>query len=160
MTNILVPTEFTPASLKMAESALKNGSYEKCNLVLFHAFEPPSPFDLLGAPYRDPSCELMTEAFRQACKQLKDDHAKKINKIMVRCMTGNTRPLFRNFAEAHDIDLIYCPEDYFFKPVHARSVDPLYLFKHCGIPVLKTGIQKTAPVFQPSFFAGGTVSAQ
>ena len=161
MTNILVPTDFTPASLQIAEGALKNGSYEKCNLVLFHAFDfPSSPYDLLGAPYPDPSCELMTEPFRQACRQLKDDYGKSVNKIIVRCMTGNTRALFRNFAEANDIDLIYCPEDYFFKPAHARSVDPLYLFKKCGIPVIKAGVRKTTSVFGSAFFPAVTMSAQ
>lgn len=161
MTNILVPTDFTPASLKMAESALKSGNYEKCNLILFHAFElPSSPFDLLDPCYRDPFCGLMTEKFRLACKQLKDDYPQKINKIMVRYMTGSTRAVFRNFAEANDIDLIYCPEDYVFRPIHARSIDPLYLFKKCSIPVVRSGAAKVEPVYGPSYFSSFRVSAQ
>jgi hypothetical protein len=145
----------------MAEGALKNGNYEKCTIVLFHAFDlPSSPFDMLGACQRDPSCELMTETFRQACKQLKDEYAKQVNKIIVRCMIGNSKALFRNFAEANDIDLIYCPEEYYFKPVHVRSVDPVYLFKKCGIPVVKSSAWKTEPVFQPSYYSAIRVSAQ
>jgi hypothetical protein len=161
MTNILVPTDFTPASLKMAENALKIGNYDKCNLVLFHAFQmPDSPYDILGACYRDPSCELITEQFRLACKQLKDEYAKKVNGIYVRCLTGSTRAVFRNFAEANDIDLIYCPEEYVFRPAHTRSVDPCYLFKKCGIPMLKSGAFKTEPVYNPGYFSGVPVTAQ
>ncbi len=145
----------------MAEDALKTGSFEKCNLILFHAFDLPlSPFDILATPYRDPSCELMTEPFRQACKQLKDEYAKKVAKIVVRCLTGNTRAVFRNFAEANDIDLIYCPETYVFKPAHARSLDPVCLFKKCGIPVVKAGAFKAEPVYMPAYFSGIPVSAQ
>jgi nucleotide-binding universal stress UspA family protein len=161
MANILVPTDFTPASLKLAENALRNGSFEKCNLILFHAFAlPSSPFDLLGASSSNPSGELMTEKFRQACKQLKDDYPQKVNKIVVRCMTGDTRAVFRNFAEANDIDLIYCPDEYVFKPAHARSVDPVYLFKKCGIPVVKTSTWKPEPVFRPAYFSTVQVSTQ
>lgn len=161
MTNILVPTDFTPASLKFAEGALKNVSVEKCNIVLYHAFAmPSSPFDLLGGSLHDPSCELITESFRQACKQLKDDHTKMVNKIIVRSMIGNTKALFRNFIEANDIDLIYCPEEFYFKPVHSRSVNPLSLFKKCGIPVLKDGNRKTASIFNAPYFNTIPVTAQ
>lgn len=152
MTNILVPTDFTPASLKIAEGALRSGNYEKCNLILFHAFEIPFyPQDLVGG-YKDPSGELMTESFRQACRQLKEEYGKQVNKIMVRCMTGSTRVLFRNWAEANDIDLIYCPDTYYFKPVHERSVDPLYLFRKCGIPVVKNYVAREEQVSHPSYY--------
>ncbi|HUC81723.1 MAG TPA: universal stress protein [Flavisolibacter sp.] len=161
MTNILVPTDFTAASLKMAENALNSGNFEKCNLVLFHAFEmPSSPFDLLFSNYKDPSGELITESFRQACKQLKDEHAKRVGKIIIRCMNGDTRAVFRNFAEANEIDLIYCPEDYVFQPVHVRSVNPLYLFKKCAIPVLKNRSQKQETVFSPAYLSAIPVPAR
>ena len=138
MTNVLIPTDFTASSLKMAESALRNENLEKCNIILFHAFAmPESPFDLLAATAKDPACELMNEPFRQACKQLKDQYSSRVSKIIVRCMTGDSKAVFRNFAEANDIDLIYCPENYVFKQIHHRSVNPCYLFEKCGIPVMK-----------------------
>jgi hypothetical protein len=161
MTNILVPTDFTPASLKLAENAMNSGNYEKCNLVLFHAFDlTTSPYDLLGNRHIDPSCELMNEAFRQACKQLKDDYGKKINKIVVRSMLGNTRAVFRNFVEANDIDIIYCPENYQFRPVHARSIDPCYLFRKAAVPVIKSLVRKTEKAFETSYFNNMQMSTQ
>jgi hypothetical protein len=161
MINILVPTDFTADSLMLAENALKNSNIEKCNIVLFHAFQPPaSPLDMLGAGHRDPSCELMTESFRQACKQLKDANVTRINKIIVRCMTGSTRAVFRNFIEANDIDFIYCPNEYCFLPVHARSVDPQYLFSKCGIPVLKSGVRKTENAYEQSFITSFPMAAR
>lgn len=161
MTNILVPTDFTPASLKLAENAVNSGNYERCNLVLFHAFDiTTSPYDMLVSGYVDPSCELMNEPFRQACKQLKDDYGKKINKIIVRSMAGNTRAVFRNFVEANDIDLIYCPEDYHFRPVHPRSIDPCYLFRKAAVPVVKSAERKSGPAYEPSYFNTMQISTQ
>ena len=138
MTNILVPTDFTVNSLKLAAKALRNDRIGRCNLILFHAFElPESPFDLLGSRYKDPAGELMNEPFRQACKQFKENYSQKVSKVIVRTLIGDTRNVFRNFAEANDIDLIYCPEDYVFLKAHKRSVNPTSLFKNCGVPFLK-----------------------
>jgi hypothetical protein len=39
-------------------------------------------------------------------------------------------------------------------------VDPCYLFKKCGIPMLKSGAFKTEPVYNPGYFSGVTVAAQ
>lgn len=162
MTNVLIPTDFRPASLKLAAAAVRNGDYGKCNIVLFHAFSmPDSPFDLLGSRVHDPACQCMTEAFRQACKQLKDEHPQLINKIIVRSMTGDTRNVFRNFVEAHDIDLIYCPDEFVFAPAHERSLDPLPFFGKCGVPVVKTARrQQPETVFAKPVFASVQLSAQ
>jgi hypothetical protein len=153
MTNVLVPTDFTAASLKLAEAALKNENLQKCNLILFHAFGLPDlPIDLLMSGRKDPAGELMNEPFRQACKQLKDAYPSRIGKIVVRCLQGNTRAVFRNFVEANDIDLIYCPEDYVFVPVHNRSIDPCYFFQKSGVPVMKSIERKTENAFKAPAF--------
>ncbi|MEO5888832.1 MAG: universal stress protein [Ferruginibacter sp.] len=153
MTNILVPTDFTAASLKLAESAIKQAGERSINIVLFHAFELPfSEFDLLSPDYREPACHLVNEPFRQACKQLKNDYPKQLAKIVVRCMNGNTKALFRNFAEANDIDLIFYPDGYMYFKIHKRSLDPRPFFKKCGIPMLtETPISKTPMLSNPNF---------
>jgi hypothetical protein len=162
MTNILIPTDFSAGSVKFAEDALNiAGSMSKCNIVFFHAFEIPSfPFELLGERVKDPSGTLMTEDFRLACKQLKNENIHLIGKINVRCMKGSTRPLFRNFVDANDIDLIYCPEDFVFVPVHERSVDPLPLFKKCGVPLIKTVKHKSNIIWGRTIQPALQVSSQ
>ena len=46
MNNILIPTDFTTASLRLTEQALHNTKGKQVNIILFHAFEldmyPPS----------------------------------------------------------------------------------------------------------------------
>jgi hypothetical protein len=153
MTNVLIPTDFSPASLRHVEAFLQQENLQKCNILLFHAFGLPDlPFELLTATGRDPVCELMNEPFRQACKKLKDEYPGRVGKVLVRCMTGDSQALFRNFVDANDVDLIYCPDNYAFKPAHKLSVDPCYLFRKCGTPVLRAVSKASASTQkQPAF---------
>lgn len=160
MTNVLIPTDFSPASLKLAAAAVRNGDYGKCNIVLFHAFSlPDSPFDLLGGR-QDPTVQCMREDFRQACKQLKDEHPQLINKIIVRTMQGSTHNLFRNFVEANDIDIIYCPDEFQFVPAHQRSLNPVAFFGKCGVPVAKAAHKQPSTTFVSPAFSPVQFSTQ
>jgi hypothetical protein len=137
MTNILVPTDFTPASFQLAEQALQAMEGRPVNITLFHAFEiSDSETDLLtnrSKPYQS----LLTESFRLSCKQLKDQYPKQLQKICFKFMDGSTARLFRNFVDANEIDMIFCPDHYNYIPVHKQSVDPRPLFKKSGITVLR-----------------------
>ncbi len=148
MTNVLVPTDFTPASLKGIEQAIKNFTDGKVNIFLFHAFEITQfPFEMIRFGYKEPSVELANEPFRLACKQLKEAFPKEISKIMVRCMNGDTRAVFKNFADANDVDFIWYPDNYIFTKVHKQSVNPISLFKKCGVQFLKPASKKNEPVY-------------
>ena len=57
------------------------------------------------------------------------------------------RALFKNFLDANDIDLIFCPDSYVYKKTHYRSIDPCFFFDKCGIPVIKTQERKKEPVY-------------
>ncbi|MGV3768073.1 MAG: universal stress protein [Chitinophagaceae bacterium] len=137
MRHILVPTDFTPASLKMVEQAVKTLDGQKLDIILFHAFELPFfVSDLVGSAKRQPYHDLVTDEFRSACKQLKDQFPRSIHRIQFRFMQGDTVALFRNFLDANEIDMIVCPEYYQYRKVHERSINPTTFFKKSGIPVL------------------------
>ncbi|MFT3932445.1 MAG: universal stress protein [Chitinophagaceae bacterium] len=137
MTNILIPTDFSPASLHLAEQAILALEGSRLNIVLFHAFElPDSAFDLVGPSRKKPYYDLLTDAFRQSCKQLKEQHTRTVQKIGFKCMEGNSASLFRNFVDANDIDIIICPVYYEFVPVHKQSIDPRPFFKKSGVRIL------------------------
>lgn len=147
MTNILVPTDFTGASLQLAIQAVQATAARPANIFLFHAFEmPSSEFDLLDAFRPKPYARAFTDLFRQECKQLKEKYPKEIQTIQFRFMEGSTAALFRNFIDANDIDIIYCPEHYQFKPVDKKSVDPIPLFNKSGVPVVKGTPAQSKPV--------------
>ena len=161
MTNILIPTDFTAASLQLAEQTVKAFDTRNANIILFHAFElPASEFDLLVPGRRKPYAELMTDEFRHACKQFKSKYPQAVQIISFRFMEGNSAPLFRNFVDANEIDLIVCPDHYQYVPVHKLSADPRPLFRKSGIKVIrefsrpqKNVYSKTNEIIEPVFLA-------
>lgn len=158
MINILIPTDFTATSVKMVDQAIKSTTENAVNCILFHAFSlPDSPHDLLGSGYREPALGLMNEAFRQACKQLKDDNPKKVNKIFIRCMNGDTKAVFRNFVDANDIDLIYFPDNFTYSRIHEQSVNPTTFFKKSGLPIINETCIKRELVINNKYLSGAAV---
>ncbi len=138
MRNVLIPTDFSVASLELADKTAQSLEGESLNIILFHAFEIPffvsDVFDIRGKlPYAD----LVTEAFRNACKRVKLQHPKTIRSIVIRHQYGNTAAVFRNFVDANDIDLIVCPDFYVYQAVHTGSVNPVPLFQKGGVPLMK-----------------------
>ncbi len=64
-------------------------------------------------------------------------------------MEGSSAPLFRNFVDANEIDIIVCPDHFQHVPVHKQSVDPRPLFKKSGIRVLRElGVRKRETGYQ------------
>ncbi len=159
MQNVLIPTDFNPANVKLIEQAVKNCE-KKVNIVLFHAFAlPDSAFDLLTSDYKKAEIAFMTEPFRLACKQLKDANPQIVNKVTVKCMQGNTAALFRNFVEANDIDIICCPVSFNYASIHARSINPIPLFKKARIPQVKELVKSKEYVFNNKMIFNNEMSA-
>ncbi|HOZ77207.1 MAG TPA: universal stress protein [Ferruginibacter sp.] len=150
MTNILIPTDFTASSLQLAEQAVLALETKNATIILFHAFElPTSEYELLAPGRSKPWANLVTDNFRQLCKQFKDQNPKAVNKICFKFMEGSSAPLFRNFVDANEIDIIVCPDHFQHVPVHKQSVDPRPLFKKSGIRVLRElGVRKRETGYQ------------
>lgn len=146
MTNVLIPTDFSNASFQLAKQAILSLNGRKLNITMFHAFEMPDPFELLDRCRKKPYQDLVNESFRQNCKQLKDQFPDQVQKICFNCMEGNTAAMFRNFAEANEIDFIIYPEHYQFIPANKISVDPGPLFKKSGIKLITTFHAQEKPV--------------
>ena len=157
MRNVLIPTDYSLASLELVEKTVQSLQHQNLNIILFHAFEIPYfDADMNGSnaakpPYRD----MVTDAFRNGCKRLKDQYPKAIQSILLRHLYGNTAAVFHNFADANEIDLIVFPERFVFTPVHPQSVNPATMFRKSGVPILKTFTvpaqkQETAPAAKPA----------
>lgn len=135
MVNILVPTDFSQASFRLAEQAVKCLNKE-VNIILFHIYEMPSGInDLLRR--EPPYAQMINDTFRQNCKYLKFKYPELINKICFKYLTGNTQSVFNHFTEANEIDMIVCPEEYAFVKTNRASLDPVPFFKKSKIEILK-----------------------
>lgn len=138
MRNILIPTDFSEASLQLVERTIDVLDDQQVSITLFHAFDMQNYApDVLGSPRRVPYAHLLTDEFRNACKRIKDRNSKLVKGIFFKHMFGNTASVFRNFLDANDIDMIVAPDDFRWSPVSATSIDPTSLFAKSGIPVLK-----------------------
>lgn len=135
MVNILVPTDFSQASFRLAEQAVKSLNRE-VNIILFHIYEMPSGITDLIRP-EPPYTQMINDTFRQNCKYLKYKYPDLINKICFKYLTGNTQSVFNHFTDANDIDMIVCPEDYVFVKTNKTSLDPVPFFKKSKIALLK-----------------------
>ncbi len=135
MVNILVPTDFSQASFRLAEQAVKSLNKE-VNIILFHIYEMPSGISDLIRP-EPPYAQMLNDAFRQNCKYLKYKYPDLINKICFKYLTGNTQSVFNNFTDANDIDMIICPDEYVFVKTNKTSIDPVPFFKKSKIALLK-----------------------
>lgn len=144
MRNVLIPTDFTLQSLQLAQKALDALDHQPTNIILFHAFDinMQSP-ELLGSSRRLPYAEVLTDEFRNGCRRLKTTYSKFLKEVNIRHMYGSTVPVFRNFVDANDIDLIICPNDFVFSKVTESSVNPDKMFRKSGVPVLHPVTRKT-----------------
>ncbi|MGN6420417.1 MAG: hypothetical protein ACTHMC_23110 [Pseudobacter sp.] len=149
MKNVLIPTDYSLASLELVEKTVQSLQHQNLNIILFHAFEIPFfAGDIVGnngkLPYRD----IVTDAFRNGCKRIKEQNPKAIQSILLRHLYGNTNAVFHNFLDANEIDLIVFPDGYVFTPVHPQSVNPAPLFRKSGVTLLKnfTPVKKMQPV--------------
>jgi Universal stress protein family len=163
MTNILVPTDFTPASLDVIDYAVRLMN-RKVNIVLFHVFKMPFYHqDLIRPKY--PSSELLNDDFRKRCMSIKQKHGNQIQKIELKCMQGDTRSVFKHFLEANNIHIIVCPENYHYHKIHPLSLNPIPFFRKSGLPLLERFAGRTTRIDnrvqeQESTSAGLTASAR
>ena len=136
MTTILIPSDFTAATLQLAEQAVK-GLNREVNIVLFHALDLPFYTNDLIRPEHQPGHNLVTDEFRQGCRQLKMKYPWFINSIKCKFMQGNSNALFRNWADANNIDLIIFPFHFTHTRIHPRSLHPEVFFLNSGLPLIQ-----------------------
>lgn len=148
MRNVLIPTDFSIESLRLAEQTLEALDDQTMTITLFHAFDINgfAP-DMLGSSRRLPYGHLLTDAFRIACKKLKENYPQTLQSIHVRHMYGNNNAVFRNFIDAHDIDMIVYPPNYVFNAITPQSINPGSLFEKSGIPLISNLRRKRTVVY-------------
>jgi hypothetical protein len=137
MRNVLVPTDFSTASFDLVEKTIHTMGEQVLNITMFHAFQIPSFENDLIRKQRQPYHDLLTDVFRNKCKQIKQQYPRQVHSISFRHLYGNTPAVFRHFVDANDIDLIVYPEPFDFIQVHKDSVDPERMFRKSRVPLLR-----------------------
>ncbi|KIO76672.1 hypothetical protein TH53_13420 [Pedobacter lusitanus] len=147
MKTILIPTDFNEASVYLSENILKNFKNESVKIIFFHAYKlTDSISDLLMLSRRSTEYGQIPESFHRACYDFKKTHQGKIAAIGIEYFYGSTMAAFRNFAEAHEVDFIYCPEAYSFRQISKYSINPDVFLNKSGIPVINTVMEEKPAV--------------
>ncbi|MBB5647805.1 hypothetical protein [Pedobacter cryoconitis] len=147
MKTVLIPTDFNENSVYLSENILKNFKDEPIRILFFHAYKlTDSISDLLMLSRRSTEYGQIPESFHSACYDFKKTHQAQIDTIGVEYFYGSTMAAFRNFAEAHEVDFIYCPETYSFRQISKYSINPDVFLNKSGIPILKVIQEDEAPV--------------
>ncbi len=136
MLNILLPTDFTADSFRLAEMAVRYFNCEM-NLFLFHVCDLPDNYNDLLKKARPPYADMLNDQFRVRCKQLKDKYPEQLKKVSFLFMHGHSQSLFNHHIEANRIDTLVWPESYVFQKVHNRSIDPTLFFTSSSLPVVR-----------------------
>lgn len=153
MRNVLVPTDFSTASFDLVEKTIHTMGEQVLNITMFHAFQIPFFVSDLVRNQHQPYHDLLTDAFRNKCKQIKQQYPRQLHSISFRHLYGNTPAVFRHFVDANDIDLIVYPEPFEFIQVHKDSVNPDRMFRKSRVPLLRQFKSKRRVINMPEIKA-------
>jgi hypothetical protein len=137
MKNILIPSDFSLQSLAFMEDLMQKFGPEQLNIVFVHVFLlSNSVVDLMLLSRRRKEYSYISDQFWNQCKLFERRHRQQINSIKVECFYGSTVAIFKNYLEAHNIDLIVYPQDYQFQKLCKESFDPARLIAKSGKEIL------------------------
>lgn len=140
MKRILIPTDFTIASLNIIHTLVNkvNGPVE---IVLFHpVYIPNSISDLLFT--RRTTQGYITQEYTEACEILKNKYSSQINSMNTVFFYGSSAAAFNNFAEGNKIDMIAINEQHQYKETYKNSLSPMPFIRKAKYEVLSLSVEK------------------
>ena len=134
MKHILIPTDFTIASLKAVQAAVGAYEGEQLKITLFHLLEP-NDIGSLFRSMRNKHYEMVTDDFNEACQILHNRHSTAISAMHIKFGFGTTVRYIENFLEGLKVDTIVHCGDIYLQETSPRSVAMLPLLLRSGYPV-------------------------
>lgn len=136
MKNILVPSDFTGESLRVAEHAIQSIN-EDLTLMFVHLFRMPDGIqDLLFTNFRKVDARYVPEKFRYEAEELKEMFSYKVKRVKIDFFYGNTLVLFKNYLDHNQVSLIAFSSQSPVGQLCKSSIDPLPIVKKSGYPFL------------------------
>jgi hypothetical protein len=133
---ILIPTDFSIESVKFLIEVVQLAETGSINVIFLHCEHlSDSIFDLLFASKKGKINALITPAFQDACKIIRNRYSSKINSMRVEIFNGYTQAAFQKFLEGNNVDEIFIPNNYALQP-GKNSFDPMPF-------ILKASVQVT-----------------
>lgn len=124
-TRILIPTDFSIASLNLVKEAVDHSTSESLDIMLVYGVHlPTSISDLLFFSKAKQLEALQTHEFVSACSLLKNKYQSKIKSIYPELLTANNNGYIEQFLKHERIDLVYIPTYYKLLVSSRKHFDP------------------------------------
>lgn len=136
-TNILIPTDFSLASLNTIMGLVKKHPEERFNITLVHFFKlSDSEAELLMLARRNREYTHITQEFEDQLNDIRKNFPQQIARVHAEFFYGNTVAIFKNYLEARDIKTIACLDCHSYKQLTKNSIDPQLLLHRSGCKII------------------------
>ncbi len=130
MKKVLIPTDLSVKSLKLAEYAFKLYANEMIDIVLMYPYRLPVwERELYNFNPGRIISENTNEGFREAKDELVRRHYVNVNSILIKMYTGVTAIAFKNFSDANDVKAAVIPQAGFLDFTKDSLFDPILLIQ-------------------------------
>ena len=136
-TNILIPTDFSLASLNAIIGLVKKHPEERFNISLVHFFKlSDSESELLMLARRSREYTHISQEFEDQLNDIRKNFPQQIERVHAEFFYGNTVAIFKNYLEARNIETIVCLDCHNYNQLTKNSLDPQMLVKRSGCKLI------------------------
>lgn len=151
--NILIPTDFSLASLTAVEAFIQQHSGQRFNITLVHFLQlSDSITELLMLSRRSREYEHISPEFEARLNEYRQQYPDQIATIHPEFFYGSTVAVFKNYLEAQKINKIVALQGHEYDKLTQNSIDPSLLLERSGYPLLMvkpTAQPKARPAAEP-----------
>lgn len=132
---VLIPTDFSIASLNLVKEAVEQSASDKLDIILVYGVHlSTSIHELLFFSKNKVVTELQSTEFTDACSLLKNKYHSKIRSINAELLISNNRNYVEQFLKHEKIDQIFIPTHYKLKVDSRKYFDPTPLLSKVTSP--------------------------
>ncbi len=133
---VLVPTDFSIASLNALKSMLSNNTDCQYNIILIHGcYLNEGITDLLFYSRKKALDNLCTKEFNEACDIIKNKFGNQILNIRKELFSGYNKAAFKNFVDANNIDEVCMLSNYKYDFSKKKSFDIIAYIKKSNLNI-------------------------
>jgi len=137
MKNILIPTDFNPASLACISDLCRQNQDHDLQLIFIHFFKiSDSISELLMLSRRNREYEYITDEFYHTCDSLKATFPH-VKAIKIEFFYGSTLRILKVYLEENLINAVLDLKNCSLKPLNKLSVNPHHLIGKSGLEVIE-----------------------
>jgi hypothetical protein len=124
-TNILIPTDFSLASLKAIPALLEQQPGQQFNITLVNFLGlSDSISELLMLSRRNREYEHVTQEFLDECSRLSRQYSNQLLSLQTEFFYGTTVAVFKNYLEVREINQVARLKDHNYQKLTPLSYEP------------------------------------